>query len=256
MESFNKDDIQMFHGDGEHMLREIVPHKSADIIVVDNPFRLSATKKLWMYSAVGASLKDDGVVVVFDDERGWEETLIGVKDYYQVLKDFYLIKNRTMRKPNGQRTNTNIMKWMTPSIFNHTGFKSEYQIGYVQGEPISKKSKIGEQWLYNSSDKLGLAAGCKRPHSGSKGIGMAGFILTHLAACLDRSDIVVADPYGGSGTFAIASQLLGFKCYSSEIEEKVYMDAKTKFSYAMKKAQTDKYWFREAIKQFRDRIVG
>lgn len=256
MESFGKDDVQMYHGDGYTMLTDIVPRKSVDIMIVDNPFKLDPVKKMWMYHGAGSALKEDGIVVVFDEQRGWDECQQALDPYWHVLHRVFLSKTRPQKKLQEAKSTINIMNWMTPAFNELVGSTQEYRIGYLYGKAMTSKSRINSIWNYNSSDKLGAAAGCENPHNAAKSIGMAGFILTHLAAAIDRSDIVIADPYGGSGTFAVASQLLGFKCYSSEIDKGVFENAKVKFSYAMEKQKTDKYWFKRSIGQFRDRVVG
>lgn len=258
MESFGKDLVQMYHGDGYTMLTDIVPHQSVDIAIVDNPFKREPIDKMWMYHAVGHALKDDGIMVVFDDQRGWDECNAAFEPYWHTMARFSLFKNRPQKKLGEAKSNVNIMNWLTPGMNEVVGSSQEWRIGYLYGEPMTAKSRINNIWSYNSSDKLGKAAGCKKLHRGVKGIGMAGFILKHLAASIERpeGDIVVADPYGGSGTFAIASQLLGMKCYSAEIDKVTFDNAKTKFLYAVDKAKTDRYWFKTSLKGFQDRVVG
>lgn len=256
MESFGKDNVKMFLGDGVSLLNNIVARKSADIAIVDNPFRLNVMQKLWMYSAVAGALKDDGIMVVFDDQKGWEETLSVVDAYYHTIARFHLQKFRPMRKMAEVRSNFNIMNWLTPNMSSVVGSQKEWCIGYLAKQVISAKSRIHEQWTYNSADSVGRAAKCSKPHRGAKGIGMAGFILSHLSSYLDRSDIVVVDPYGGSGTFAIASQILGLTCYSSEIDGETFQDAKTKFLYAMEKEDNNRGWFKNRVKVFQSRSVG
>lgn len=246
----------MYLGDGEDLLQEVVPRKSADIVIIDNPFKLSKLKKMFMYSAAASAIKDDGVMVVFEDQRGWDETFPAIDPYYHVLARFHLYKNRAMRKLGEARSNYNIMNWLTPNVNELVGSQTEWHISYLRDKPMTAESRLKEIWVYNSSDALGRSAGCTTPHRGTKGIGLAGFLLSHIASVIGRNDIVVADPYGGSGTFAIASHLLGFSCYSSEIELDVFENAKTKFTYTLDKAKSDKYWFKTAIDQFKKRTVG
>lgn len=255
MESFGKGNTNMYLGDGYNMLTNIVPRKSVDIAIIDNPFKLELEKKLWMYSAVGNVIKDDGILVVFDDERGWEETLPSINTYFHVICRTILWKGRPMRKIGEAKSNINYMQWVVPSINPLVNTGKEWHIQYLQDKPLINDNRISSAWYYNSSDKLGAAAKVKTLHRGSKGIGMAGFILSHLASFLKR-DIVVVDPYGGSGTFAIASNLLGMTCYSSEIDADIFADAKTKFVYAMDKAKSDKHWFKQSVVEFQRNTVG
>ncbi len=253
MESFGVEDVQMYLGDGNKLLTKVIPRKSVDIAIVDNHFESSQFHKLEMYAAIAGALKSDGIMVAFDSQRGWEDTVDHITDFYHILSRYRIIKKRPMRATGETRTNWNVMNWLTPDD-NESG--SEWKIGFIQGLPMTKENRLKEDWVYNSSDQLGRIAGCASPHHAAKGIGFAGFLLTHLSAVIGRSDIVVADPYGGSGTFAIASKLLGMKCYSSEIDKKAYDNAKTKFFYAMGKAKKERTWFKSSIKTFRNRIVG
>lgn len=258
MESYVDGDVRLILGDGYEMLTKTVPFKSADIAIIDNPFVCPPDKKLLMYQGAAHALKDDGLLVAFDDEQGWEQTIPGIDPYWHIIGRFWLRKNRPMKKPGGGlKTNYNRMFWMTKGNIQSIATK-DWTLGFIQGRPMTRANRIKEDWDYNSSDKLGQAAGCKTPNRGSKAIGLAGFVLTHMAACLNRkeSDIVVVDPYGGSGTFAIASKLLGFKCFTSEIDAQMYDSAKTKYAYAIKRAGQEKKWFSDKIKQFRDRITG
>lgn len=256
MESFGKGQVNMYYGDGFNMLSTVVPHKSADIAIVDNPFKVSAESKYWMYSAVASVLKDDGVMIVFDDEQGWDETVHNISDYFHVVCRTVLWKGRPMRKLGEAKSNKTLMNWLLPSVNPLVNSGKEYVIQYLADKPIMKDNRISDVWYYNSSDKLGLVAKVKKPHRGSKGIGMAGFLLSHMASILKRDNITVVDPYGGSGTFAIASQLLGMRCYSAEIDLPTYEDAKTKFIYSMDKAKSHKYWFKASISKFQNHVVG
>lgn len=256
MESFGKDKVNMYYGDGFNMLSTVVPHKSADIAIVDNPFKLELAKKQWMYAAVASVLKDDGIMIIFDDERGWEQTVPALNGYFHVVGRTILWKGRPMRKTGEAKSNKTLMNWLLPSINPLIDSGKEWQMQYLANKPLTKDNRISEIWYYNSSDKLGLAAKVSKPHRGAKGIGMAGFLLSHMAGILKRDNITVVDPYAGSGTFAIASQLLGMQCYSSEIDQQTFEDAKIKFMYSLDKAKEDKYWFKSAITEFQNKIVG
>lgn len=252
-QSFGTDNVRMFLGDGNTLLRDVVGHKKADIVIVDTPFTSDILQKFFMLSSVAHSVKDDGVIVLFENETGWDETIGNIQDYYHVFDKYYLVKNRFMKTIGRVRTDRNIMAWMTPKMVDHRS--NWFKFGYTLAKNNEPGKFLEKDWSYNSSDKLGQAAGCTTLHRGTKSLGIAGFILQHITSHLRRDDILVVDPYGGSGTFAIASQLLGLKCISSEIDAVTYTNAEKKFKYSLNNSKDNPYWFRQAIKTVETRVT-
>jgi len=200
---YEQDNIKIFHGDCRDILPTF-PDKSFDLVLTDPPYGLGFE------------------YLSFDDTPQNVESLL-----VQSLPEMQRVANRVgMAASISNLYHFPRPRWIIPAIWDTTGSYGYY--GFSQWFPVLM---YGEDVKEQNGKVNGILKSDVIRVSGGGGVGFMrdGIDIKHpcpkpltlwnrLLLRLSVGDIL--DPFGGSGTTAVAAKQLGRKCTLIEIEEK------------------------------------
>ena len=189
---YQQDDITIYHGDCRDVLPQF-PDKSFDLVLTDPPYGVGI--EYGMFEDTLANVRDHLSFLIPECVRVAKISTMTAGKYETEL---WIWKNH----PPSWR-----LCWHkgSPGTTSAVGF-NDWELVFVWGDEIHRNA---HDHFYAQPEKMGAYGHpCPKPLGYSMWIGKW------------FSDISILDPFGGSGTTAVAAKQLGRKCTLIEIEEK------------------------------------
>jgi site-specific DNA-methyltransferase (adenine-specific) len=239
-----------FHNiDGLSMLKEI-DSNSIDLVLTDPPYIISkesGMNKVFEDKEVGIVKAKYGTKYAIQTDYGDWDSKFTIETLEQFIKEFY----RVLKKGGTCIIFFDLWKIETLSnILNKNGFSKIRMIEWIKTNPVPINSKAtylnnareialtcvkGAGQVFNSKYDTGIynypiyrgIKGIDRIHPTQKSLEL----FVELIKKHSKDNSIVIDPFGGSGTTYLASQLTNRNCYSSEVDKKFFDMSMTRIKW-------------------------
>jgi DNA modification methylase len=198
----------IFHADCLDIL-PLIPEKSVDLVVTDPPYNVSGRRGVVCKQKGYKALNEKWDSIDLDAVREILPDNALVFCSYHSLNDYL-----NWKKPR------QVIHWHKnnafPALNQFYDFSVEYILWYCGDDFYFDKSNAGRDLVITN-----ICGGHERTeHPTQKPVGLISQLVRNHSPIPSIDDVVICDPFLGSGTTAVAAKQLGRKFIGIEIEEK------------------------------------